>query len=201
MNCYFFIHILRDYNHYYLLYHIQRTIHMMRGHLIAGTILLLLFAVVVQGAFAGVVERSVEPAEQSTYRVVLTIAGERVAGITEVLPPGTEVREVSLPAGQYRVDGTTLFLAVIGEPEITYVVRAPEDPTGAIRGTWTDFVLDEGGTVAGHADGTESPQVPSAAPLTAGTPKAAPSLLLLLAGTMAGMACAARCRGKGGMRR
>lgn len=197
MNCYFLFPIQTNYNRYYLLYHSQRIIHMKGGHLIGGITLVVLCALLVQGAAAGAVERSIEPAGISTYRVVLALPGETVAGITEILPPGMEVREVSLPAGQYRINGTTLFLAVIGEREITYFLQGPENPAGALRGTWTDYLSGHGGTVGGDMDGTQGPGIPPAGPVTAGTPRAGPSLFLFLAGTGIAMACAARCRARG----
>jgi hypothetical protein len=170
---------------------------MKRGHLITGIVSFFLCAMLVQGAAAGIVERSIEPAEPTTSRVVLTLPAETVARIVEVLPPGTEVSEVSLPPDQYRVEGTTLFLAVIGEREVSYLMHGPPDSAGAIRGTWTDYLSGEEGTVGVHGDGMQGAEVSPAVPLTAVTPKAGPPLPLLLA--MAGVAFvgAARCRLRG----
>ena len=167
---------------------------MKRGRLVTGIIPLIICAMLVQAAAAGIVERSIEPSEHSTYRVVLTLPGETVAGIIEVLPSGMEVREVSLPPDQYRVDGATLFLAVIGEREITYLVHGQEDPAGVITGTWTDYLSGNEGTVGGESDGTQGQGVPPALPVSAGTPKAGASALLLLGGAGLAFIGVAICR-------
>lgn len=170
---------------------------MKRGHLIAAIISMIACALLVQGAVAGFVERSIEPAGDSTYRVVLTIDGDTVAGIIESLPPGTVITDVSLPADQYRLDGTTISLAVIGETRVTYLVHGPVDPTGAIRGKWTDFLVGGEGTVAEEGDGTQGAGVPPAVPVTAATPKAGPCFSVLLAGTGLAFAGAVFCRAGG----
>lgn len=169
---------------------------MKRGRLITGIIPMIICAMLVQGVAAGIVERSIEPSEPSSYRVVLTLHGETVAGIIEVLPSGMEVREVSLPPDQYRVDGTTLFLAVIGEREITYLVHGQENPAGAITGTWTDYLSGEEGTVGGESDGTQGQGVPPAVPVTAGTLKAGVSPLLFLGWAGLAFIGVARCRAR-----
>ncbi|HOT02881.1 MAG TPA: hypothetical protein PK069_01725 [Methanolinea sp.] len=167
---------------------------MKRGHLIAGFVGMVVCAIMIQGAAAGTLERSIEPADHSTFRVTLTIPGDTVAGITEILPDGMEILQVSLPPHQYHVNGTTLSLAVIGEREITYLVRGSGDPTGSIRGTWTDYLSGEVGSVAEHGDEMRGPELPPAVPLASGTPKASPSLLL--SGTAFAIACVVMVRAR-----
>lgn len=122
---------------------------MERGHLIAGTACLILLILVIQGTIAGSIDRSVVQVNDTTYRVMLQIPGETVAGITETLSGGMECTGVSLATGQYQIDGTTLSMAIIGEPEVSYLVRVKPGEAGEIRGTYRDMLTGEEGTLPG----------------------------------------------------
>lgn len=120
---------------------------MERGHLTTGITFAFILILMVQCATAGLIERSVEPAGNSTYRVILSMPGETVAGITETVSGGTDFREVTLPPGQYRIDRTTLSLAVIGDREVSYLITVKPGEQGVISGTYINMVTGEEGTL------------------------------------------------------
>jgi len=122
---------------------------MKRGHLIAGIACLTLLFLLVQGAMASPIERSVIPAGNSTYRVVLTMPEGTVAGITETLPEGITVSDVSLPSGQYQTNGTTLTLAVIEEQEVSYLITLNPGVKGEILGTSLSMLTGEKSSLPG----------------------------------------------------
>lgn len=125
---------------------------MEHGPLTAGAACLLLLVLVAQAsAVAGAPERSVVPAGDSTYRVTLLFPEGTVTGITEIIPGGMSVREISLPPEQYQVDGTTLILALIGEPEVSYLVIVKPGEPGEITGTYQDMLTGEVHTLPGAA--------------------------------------------------
>jgi len=98
-------------------------------------------------AMATSVERAVIPMGNNTYRVILFLSEETVAGISERFPAGYEISEVSVPAGHYRIDGDTLHIAVLGKGNASYTINGDVDPECAIQGSWTDVVTGEGGRV------------------------------------------------------
>lgn len=122
---------------------------MKRGHLIAGITCITILILVIQGAAAGSIERSVIPAGNSTYRVVLHLPQGTVAGITETFPAGMVVRDISLNPGQYQVNGTTLAMAVIGESEVSYLVSMQPGDSGEISGTSLDMLTGERSALPG----------------------------------------------------
>lgn len=137
---------------------------MKRGHLIAGIVCITILILGVQGVAAGSIERSVIPAGNSTYRVVLQLPQGTVAGITETFPAGMAVRDISLNPGQYQVNGTTLALAVIGESEVTYLVSTQPGDSGEISGTSLDMLTGERSPLPGlRITGTGAIEITSAA--------------------------------------
>jgi len=154
---------------------------MKRGHLIAGIACLAVLVLTAQGAEAVSVERSVFHAGNSTYRVVLSISGETVSGITESLTPDMTVGDVSLPPEQFQVNGQALSLALISEREVTYMVKASRYPAGNISGTWVDLLSGEQGIVSEGDDGVPGRVDPPTTPAATGTPRAGLSFFSLMA--------------------
>lgn len=122
---------------------------MKQGCFTAGTACLLILLIVVQGSAAGILERSVIPAGDSTYTIILRIPENTVAGITETISGGMNYGEISLPAEQYRIEGTTLSLAVIGEREVSYLITGKPGMTAEITGTFQDMNTGEKGNLPG----------------------------------------------------
>lgn len=113
----------------------------------AACVALLASLLVVPEAMAASVERTVIPGENATYTVVLHLPNEVVAGISESIPAGYEVGEVSVPPGQFRVDGNILYIAVFEEGNVSYLLRGKGNPEKAIRGSWTDIATGESGSI------------------------------------------------------
>ena len=122
---------------------------MKRGHLIAGIACITILILVVQCVAAGSIERSVIPAGNFTYRVILQLPQGTVAGIIETFPAGMVVRDISLNPGQYQVNGTTLTMAVIGESEVSYLVSMQPGDLGEITGTSLDMITGERSALPG----------------------------------------------------
>lgn len=120
---------------------------MERGHLTAGTVCLLILILVVQASATGVYERAIIPEGDSTYRVSLQFPEGTVSGITETASSGMSYKEISLPPEQYRIEGTTLFLAIIGEREVSYLVTGKPGTPAEITGTYHDMNTGEQGNL------------------------------------------------------
>ncbi|HEU17400.1 MAG TPA: hypothetical protein ENO06_01565 [Methanolinea sp.] len=161
-------------------------------------IVCLLFLVVAAPAAGMGISRTAEAVDGDGCIVHVTLDDASVVGITEHIPPGSTVSSCSLPADQWKQSGNNLYLAIIGEEEITYVVSGcrPED----LSGTWTDLSDGNAGPVpmAGEevsspsdSQGT-SPKKPTASPTKAGNTASIAGLTLA---AIAFAACAGR-RGK-----
>lgn len=122
---------------------------MRRGHLIGGLASFVILILIVPSIAALPIERSVVPAEDSTYRVILRMPGVTVAGVTEVISEGVEFIEVFLPPEQYHISERTLSMAVIGEEEVSYLVSVKPGHAGEISGEWHDMLTGKNGTLAG----------------------------------------------------
>lgn len=120
---------------------------MERGHLIAGLVCIIFLILFVQGSEAGTIDRFVEKTGDSTYRITLQFPEESVTGVTEIVSRGMEIQNVSLPAGQYQVDGTTLSLAVIRERDVSYTLQGSPGESGEIIGTYQDMITGEKGNL------------------------------------------------------
>lgn len=122
---------------------------MERGHLATGIACILILVLVVHGAVAGVVDRSVNPVGNSTYQVILRMPEESVIGITETISGGMRYGEISLSPDSYTIDGTILSLAVIGERDVSYFVTMESGDSGEISGTYKDMLSEEEGNLPG----------------------------------------------------
>jgi|GEM_PF-1293045 len=125
----------------------EKCIAMNRWYQVA-CVALLASLLVVPEAMAASVERTVIPVENTTYRVILHLPDEMVAGISESIPAGYEVGDISVPPGQFRIDGNTLYIAILGERNVSYLLKGQENPEKAIRGSWTDIATGERGGIS-----------------------------------------------------
>ncbi|MDD3090852.1 MAG: hypothetical protein PHH09_10755 [Methanoregulaceae archaeon] len=103
-----------------------------------GLVIVCLIFLAVAAPAAGMeISRVAEAADGGGCIVHVTLDESSIAGITEHIPPGSTVVSCSLPADQWRQSGNNLFLAVIGEDEVTYTVSGcrPEE----LSGTWIDL--------------------------------------------------------------
>lgn len=118
----------------------------------AACIALLASLLFVPETMAASVERTVIPGENATYTVILHLPDGVVAGISESIPRGYEVGEVSVPSGQFHVDGNTLYIAVLGEGNVSYLLRGGGNPEKAIRGSWADIETGESGSISAQGE-------------------------------------------------
>lgn len=122
---------------------------MERRRLISKVACLMLLILVIQGAVAGSVERSVVRMNDTTYRITLQFPGETITGINDRVSGGIQIGEVSLPVDQYRIEGTTLSLAVIKEREASYLVTLKAGEPAEISGTYKDMLTGKEGNLPG----------------------------------------------------
>jgi hypothetical protein len=118
-------------------------------------IVCLLFLAVAAPAAGMEISRIAEAANDDRCIVSVSLDAASIVGITEYIPPGSTVVSCSLPADQWKQSGNNLYLAVIGEDEITYVISGcrPEE----LSGTWIDLADGNRGSVSIAGE-----QVPSA---------------------------------------
>ncbi len=164
---------------------------MERGHCIAGLACTILLILIVQVSVAGTIDRVVEKTGDSTYRITLQFPEESVTGVTEIVSTGMEIRNVSLPAGQYQVDGTILSLAVIGERDVSYILQGSPGESGEITGTYQDMITGMKGAlpdarISGSGDieisSGDSAGIPSAEDVQPTATPLEPGLLIIAFG-------------------
>jgi hypothetical protein len=116
-------------------------------------IVCLLFLAVAAPAAGMEISRTAEAADGGGCIVHVTLDESSIAGITEHIPPGSTVVSCSLSADQWKQSGNNLFLAILGEDEVTYTLSGcrPEE----LSGTWID--LSEGNTGDVSMAGVSSP--------------------------------------------
>jgi len=122
---------------------------MKRGHLAAEVACILILILLAQASAASVYERAIIPQGDSTYRVSLQFPEGTISGITETISSGMTCKEISLPPEQYRIEGTTLFLAIIEEREVSYLVTGKPGMTAEITGTYQNMITGEKGNLPG----------------------------------------------------
>lgn len=112
----------------------------------------------------GSVAREVGPADAGgMITVTLSLDGMGIGGITEALPEGFTYVDSSLPPSQVLVQDDRVCFCVINESTVTYRVRAPDQGSGEIVGTWWDFTARTNGTIPSSAipaGGVETPAAP-----------------------------------------
>lgn len=110
------------------------------------------------------VAREVGPADAGgMITVTLSLDGMGIGGITEALPEGFTYVDSSLPPSQVLVQDDRVCFCVINESTVTYRVRAPDQGSGEIVGTWWDFTTRTNGTIPSSAipaGGVETPAAP-----------------------------------------
>jgi hypothetical protein len=122
----------------------ERLSHYHMPHRTVMLVLILsgLFVTVACPASAADVVRAIEAGQNGSYQVRLSVSGDTVIGLTERLPSGASFISCSLPREQWNVSEGNLYLAVLGEPSITYAINVKE--SGELSGNWVD--LSDGST-------------------------------------------------------
>jgi len=113
------------------------------------------------------------PTPDSTFEVMLSIAGLQIGGIIEIIPDGFAFISTTHPSNQTHLSGQKVLFAVVNETSIRYEVRAPLEGSGTFDGSWYD-ALNE---MEGNIDSTsvsvsvaETPTPPSSPPTPTPSP-------------------------------
>lgn len=85
----------------------------------------------------------------SEFDVVLTVSDLQIGGIVETLPNGFTCVGTSLPDERVEISDQHVVFSIIGDTEITYQVKAPDNGGGTITGVWDDALNETNGTIAG----------------------------------------------------
>ena len=76
------------------------------------------------------------PTPDSTFEVMLSIAGLQIGGVVETIPDGFAFVSTTHPSNQTYVSGQKVVFTVVNEASIRYEVRAPLEGSGTFDGTW-----------------------------------------------------------------
>ncbi len=110
------------------------------------------------------------PTPDSTFEVMLNIAGLQIGGIVETIPDGFAFVSTTHPSNQTYVSGQKVVFTVVNETSIRYEVRAPSEGSGTFSGTWYD-ALNE---MEGNVDSTSVSVSVAETPMSSPTPTPSP---------------------------
>lgn len=85
------------------------------------------------------------PTPDSTFEVMLNIAGLQIGGVVETIPGGFAFISTTHPSNQTYVSGQKVVFTVVNEASIKYKVRAPSEGCGTFGGTWYDALNEKEG--------------------------------------------------------
>ena len=110
------------------------------------------------------------PTPDSTFEVMLNIAGLQIGGVVETIPDGFAFISTTHPSNQTYVSGQKVVFTVVNETSIRYEVRAPLEGSGTFDGTWYD-ALNE---MEGNIDSTSVSVSAAETPMSSPTPTPSP---------------------------
>ena len=110
------------------------------------------------------------PTPDSTFEVMLNIAGLQIGGVVETIPDGFAFISTTHPSNQTYVSGQKVVFTVVNETSIRYEVRAPLEGSGTFDGTWYD-ALNE---MEGNIDSTSVSVSVAETPMSSPTPTPSP---------------------------
>ena len=110
------------------------------------------------------------PTPDSTFEVMLNIAGLQIGGVVETIPDGFAFISTTHPSNQTYVSGQKVVFTVVNETSIRYEVRAPSEGSGTFSGTWYD-ALNE---MEGNIDSTSVSVSAAETPMSSPTPTPSP---------------------------
>ena len=110
------------------------------------------------------------PTPDSTFEVMLNIAGLQIGGVVETIPDGFAFISTTHPSNQTYVSGQKVVFTVVNETSIRYEVRAPSEGSGTFSGTWYD-ALNE---MEGNVDSTSVSVSVAETPMSSPTPTPSP---------------------------
>jgi hypothetical protein len=87
------------------------------------------------------------PTPDSTFEVMLNIAGLQIGGVVETIPDGFAFISTTHPSNQTYMSGQKVVFTVVNETSIRYEVRAPLEGSGTFSGTWYDALNEKEGDI------------------------------------------------------
>lgn len=110
------------------------------------------------------------PTPDSTFEVMLNIAGLQIGGIVETIPDGFAFVSTTHPSNQTYVSGQKVVFTVVNETSIRYEVRAPSEGSGTFSGTWYDALNEMGGNVDSTSVSVSVAETPMSSPTPTPSP-------------------------------
>ena len=110
------------------------------------------------------------PTPDSTFEVMLNIAGLQIGGVVETIPDGFAFISTTHPSNQTYVSGQKVVFTVVNETSIRYEVRAPSEGSGTFSGTWYDALNEMGGNVDSTSVSVSVAETPMSSPTPTPSP-------------------------------
>jgi len=88
------------------------------------------------------------PTGNSIFNITLQISNMQVGGIVETIPDGFSYVSTTHPEAQVEQSGQNLVFSVIGETELSYLVRAPSSGSGTFTGEWDNTLTGTNGQIS-----------------------------------------------------
>ena len=104
------------------------------------------------------------PTPDSTFEVMLNIAGLQIGGVVETIPDGFAFISTTHPSNQTYVSGQKVVFTVVNETSIRYEVRAPSEGSGTFSGTWYDALNEMEGNVDSTSVSVSVAETPTPSP-------------------------------------
>jgi len=104
------------------------------------------------------------PTPDSTFEVMLNIAGLQIGGIVETIPDGFGFVSTTHPSNQTYVSGQKVVFVVVNETSIKYKVRAPSEGSGTFGGTWYDALNEKEGNSSSTSVSVSMAETPTPSP-------------------------------------
>jgi len=104
------------------------------------------------------------PTPDSTFEVMLNIAGLQIGGVVETIPDGFAFISTMHPSNQTYVSGQKVVFTVVNEASIRYEVRAPLEGSGTFDGTWYDALNEMEGNVDSTSVSVSVAETPMSSP-------------------------------------
>jgi len=114
------------------------------------------------------------PTSDSTFEVMLNIAGLQIGGIIETIPGGFAFVSTTHPLNQTYVSGQKVVFTVVNDTSIRYEVRAPSEGSGTFSGTWYDALSEKEGDIESTSVSVSVAKTPTPSPSSTHIPTPSP---------------------------
>ena len=104
------------------------------------------------------------PTSDSTFDVMLNIAGLQIGGIVETIPDGFAFVSTTHPSNQTYISRQKVVFVVVNEASIKYEAQAPSEGSGAFGGTWYDALSGKEGDIESTSVSVSVAKTPTPSP-------------------------------------